>query len=520
MIPLALALLALQEPAAPPVWTGIPQQDALRYDIVLDADFVARTLRGSARITVRATAPITSLRFDFAGGEHWHTDFRAADGTDLPEKYEGGMALIPLGRTVAAGEEVVVTTTLEGVPADGLEFARSRYGETFLVADPFGTRTRGWLPCEDFVGDRAAWRLELTVPAGMEAIGAGAWRETSAPGAARRSFVGETRADLPPTLFAFAAGPWQRVPEEGDARLLPHFVYREDLAAARLGLGHHAAWMKTMESTFGPYNWEKFTTAQVPTRWGGVEYPGNVWLMEGLYDGGDHGVATLAHEFTHMWFGDGVGYARWEHAWLSEGFASYFGPWLQEQVGGLPLKTAMSGARQAWLRAARARQRPVVWAEYPFPDDLFMSSAPNTYQKGAWVLHMLRDEVGDEAFFGGISAWYQANRGQPVLTDTLRAAVEKSAGRDLGWFFTQWLERPNCPVLTVTNTAAGVTLTQVQDGEPFVFPLTLAWKDAARAPQELRVRMDARTLEVALPTGWTDLVLDPEVKLLFERRKS
>lgn len=520
MLTLSLALAAglAQEPASKPTWTGIPQQDALRYDLEFEADFAQRRLRGQASITVQVTEAVDALRFDFAGGEQWQTDFQDADGKDLAEKFGAHEVVVPLGRTAAAGEKVTVRVQFAGVPAYGLVFDDNRYGAPFLVADPFGTQTRGWLPCEDFVGDRAAWRILLRVPREMDAIGAGDWREVTQEGDALRSFLGETRADLPPTLFAFAAGPWARVPEEGDARLRPHFVYAQDVEAARRGLGHHAQWMGTMERTFGPYHWEKFTTAQLPTRWGGVEYPGNVWLMESLYDGGDHGVGTLAHEFVHMWFGDAVGYARWEHAWLSEGFASYFGPWLHEQSGGLPLKSVMSGARQAWLRAGRARLRPVVWTEYPFPDDLFMSSASNTYQKGSWVLHMLRDEVGDEAFFGGIAAWYQAHRGQPTVSDTLRAAMEKAAGRDLGWFFSQWLERPNCPALKWTRTETGVRIEQVQQAEPFRFPLTVAWKDADRQPQRVRVQVSERSVDVPLPAGASDVTLDPDVVLLFEAR--
>jgi aminopeptidase N len=511
-----IALACAQDAAAAPVWTGYPDQEAVRYDVTLSADFAARTLSGVAHITVQARVALDALRFDLDSGKGWQVDFAAADGAELRAIFGEHQVVVPLARSLPAGASVTVTARLSGVPVDGLEFAKSRYGETFLVADPFGTRTRGWLPCEDFVGDRAAWRLELTVPLAIEAIGAGEWREVRAD-AATRTFVGATRADIPPTLFAFAAGPWQRVAEDGDTRMIPHFVYSEDVEAARLGLCHHAAWMQKMESTFGPYLWEKFTTAQVPTRWGGVEYPGNVWLAESLYDHGDHGVDTLAHEFTHMWFGDGVGYAQWEHAWLSEGFASYFGPWLHEQAGGLPLRSAMSGARQAWRRDVRARRRPVIWKEYPFPDDLFMSSSSNTDQKGAWVLHMLRDEVGDAAFFGGIAAWYQTHRGTAVTTDSLRAAMDAAAGRDLGWFFAQWLEQPNCPLLRVTPTANGVTIAQEQPGAPYLFPLTLAWQDDQGQSQRARVRVEGTSTAVEITPGWHDLVLDPDVVLLFDQ---
>jgi aminopeptidase N len=518
MFLLLLALL-FQDPSPSPVWVGYPAQDAVRYEVTLTADFEARTLAGSARIQIRTLEPAEALTLDLRSGESWKMKFTDAAGAPLAAVFAQHQVRVPLARRTTAGEMVEIVAHFSGVPVDGLEFSKSRYGEWFLVADPFGTRTRGWLPCEDFVGDRASWKLDLTVPADMEAIGAGAWTEVTSNDPQVRRFVGETKADMPPTLFAFAAGPWQRVEEDGDARLTPHFVYAEDEANARLGLGHHAEWMQIMEKTFGPYLWEKFTTAQVPTRWGGVEYPGNVWLMEGLYDGGDHGIGTLAHEFVHMWFGDAVGYATWEHAWLSEGFASYFGPWLHEQSGGLELASVMSGSRRAWLRGSQARQHPVVWKDYPFPDDLFMSSSSNTYQKGSWVLHMLRNEVGDAAFFGGIAAYYQAHRGSAVTSDSLRSAMEKAAGRELGWFFTQWLDRPNCPVLKVTPTPEGVSIEQVQTGSPFRFPLTLQWKDADGAKQIQTVLCEGATTPVNLAAGWKDLLLDPDVHLLFEQRK-
>lgn len=513
---LIFLLACAQEPAARPVWTGYPAQDALAYELELDADFAARTLRGRATIRVRLAAPASSLLLDLEESPDWTVKFVDATGAPVAATRGAHQAVVPLGREAAAGEVVEVRADLSGTPDLGLTFERSRDGDVFLVADPFGTNTRHWLPCEDFVGDRAAWTLTLRVPRDRDAIGAGDWRETTAEGDAVRTFRGETRADLPPTLFAFAAGPWARVPEAGDPRLRPHFVYAADVEAAAAGLGHHAEWMAVMERTFGPYQWEKYCTAQVPTRWGGVEYPGNVWLMQDLYRQGDHGVGTLAHEFVHMWFGDGVGYAAWEHAWISEGFASYFGPWLHEQAGGLPLDRHLAFARRAWLRDTRARRQPVIWKEYPFPDALFQAGSSNTYQKGSWVLHMLRDEVGDEAFFGGISAWYRAHAGGVTTTDTLRAALERAAGRDLGWFFVQWLERPNCPMLSVERGETGVAVVQTQPGEPFRFPLVVAWTDAQGEPRRVRATIEGARAEVELGAGWSGLTLDPDGKLLFE----
>ena len=509
---------ATPEPATEPVWTGYPEQDALSCEVRLRADFEAGRVDGEATLRFAAVSPLSVLRLDSERVPGWEVEVLDAAGEPWPgARRSDHQFVLPLPGVAEAGEVVEVRVRFGGTPRGAVAYRSNRCGETFLVADPFGAGTREWLPCEDAVGDRAAFRLRLEVPAGFEAVGAGDWHEVGDAPEGWRAFEGATAADLPTTLFAFGAGPWARLPEEGDPRLRPHYVYPPDVDEARAALVHHAEWMSTMEETFGPYLWAKFTTAQVPTRWGGVEYPGNVWLMEALFDAADHGVGTLAHEFAHMWFGDGVGYARWEDAWLSEGFASYFGPWLYQSVGGMPLENVMGLARSRWLRARRARSRPILWSDYRNPLDLFQSSAPNTYQKGAWVLHMLRGEVGDEAFFGGISSWYRAHAGEAVTTASLVEAMEAAAGRDLDWFFRQWLERPDCPHLRVVEEDDAVVLQQVQDGEPFRIPVVLAWTDAEGARHVERVRMDGRALRVPLAPGWSRLVLDPDVQLLFDR---
>ena len=119
--------------------------------------------------------------------------------------------------------------------------------------------------------------------------------------------------------------------------------------------------------------------------------------------------------------------------------------------------------------------------------DLFALLNDNNYPKGGWVLHMLRGIVGDEAFFQGIRRYYAAFAGKNATTQDLRAAMEGASGKDLGWFFHQWLEEPGYPVLAVTGSwdaDAGevvVTVRQTQD---------TAWP-TFRLPLEIEVRPDA-----------------------------
>ncbi|MFK5956825.1 MAG: M1 family aminopeptidase [Planctomycetota bacterium] len=499
---------------------GNEAQDAIAYTIDLHV-LPGGEFEGSIAYHFRALEDLQSIVLDAATGDEWELQFFNASGEGIHIEQNDFAIRVPLDPIAPAGSDIFFSATFSGTPADGLYRDRNRYGATYLFTDHFTDHARGWMPCEDSNADRAQFDLTLHVPPGWDAVGSGDWKKLpsvkgAAPGA---SFRGVTVSDISPSLFAFAAGPFLRVVESGDSRIQPHFVFPEDMERAAIGLVHHSEWMATMEKTFGPYQYAKFTTVQIPTRWGGMEYPGNVWLAQNLFDYPDAGVGTLAHEFTHMWFGDGVGYAQWEDAWLSEGFASYFGPWLHEQVGGPSLRSAMEGNRVRWLRSKFARDTPVRWKDYRRPNDFFSRVAANTYQKGSWVLHMLRQEIGEDAFFAGIKTYYQDHLGQAVVSSAFIEAMESAAGRDLDWFFDQWLERAGAPVLELEDIDGSLVLRQTQAGPLFRFKLRVGWTDADGQPAQGVFEITQRETTLPLGASTRDWKLDPRVELLFQRAR-
>ena len=486
--------------------------DALEYDIQLDLDPVGQEAHGSVGYRFRATEPLSSVRLDASRSADWKVEFLGPEDRPLGALWDEAGVTVDLGREVAIGEEFRFQARLRGRPPDGLYFSETRRGQPIAFTDHYSIRARGWLPCEDNPADRARFRLALSYPAGFEAIASGQMAPVESVGD-RRLLRTQTHSDLPPYLFALVVGPFVRVPEAGDDRIVDHLVYSGDVSKASKALVHHAQWMRAMERAFGAYAYTKYAVIQCPTRWGGFEAPGNVLISESLFDRG-RAKGVLAHELVHMWFGDAVGYARWREVWLSEGFASYFGPWLQAMTGGPSLLESLKGMRDRWRLSRVSFEKSVRWDGFPNPDEALNA---NTYPKGAWILHMLRGELGDEVFFRALSAYYQRFSGSSVITADLVKVVEEVSGRELGWFFEQWLDRPGCPILRLSEAEGSPVIEQVHEGAPYRFRLRLRWPGDDGVVHDKVLEITEASTPIPVPAGQIkNLELDPEVELLFK----
>jgi aminopeptidase N len=234
-------------------------------------------------------------------------------------------------------------------------------------------------------------------------------------------------------------------------------------------------------------------------------------------------VGTIAHETMHQWFGDAVTESRFAELWLSEGFATYGEQlWVQHADGDSAFRAGMRALRDEITSSRTSAMRPVI--DTTEADYLALLNT-NSYQKGAWVLHMLRARMGDSAFFRGLRAYYAAHRNGNARTADLERAMEDASGERLDWFFEQWLRRPGWAEITThwryDPRARRVTL-YVEQGPRFAparFPLTVELIDAdgktRRATVDVAPMLRQR---IVIPLGLDEpprsLILDPDVVLL------
>jgi aminopeptidase N len=213
---------------------------------------------------------------------------------------------------------------------------------------------------------------------------------------------------------------------------------------------------------------------------------------------------------------------------LSEGFATYLTHFYRELTYGRDqLEAGMRQDREEVVEFFAGRpELALIPTQLSDPGEMLND---NAYEKGGWLLHMLRRQVGEDAFFEGIRGFYRRYRDATALTDDFRLVMEEASGQNLEWFFDQWAERPGHPVLEAElsydpgTRLAEVTLRQLQEGgAPFRFSIDVAILGPDQAPvAAARVEVEERehTFSLLLESTPGRLELDPDAWLLFEEHQ-
>ena len=523
----------------PPVEAGLPAAageydlalDILHYDIELALG--APEIEGRVTITARPNGT-ERLPLDFTG-----LGIRAVrvNGDPATFDYVDGKLTVTLS---GAQEDADLEVTIEyhGTPDDGLIIRDNVHGNPTAFVDNWPNRTRFWLPSVDHPADKATASFAVHAPDGWQVIANGA--PEGDPGATSADALGggdgkttwRWATDVAHPTYTLVVGAAEFAIESlgraacGNAPASPDpdgcvdvsfWVYPEDAAFAREVFGRAPEMVDFFTETVGPYPFEKLANVQSATRFGGMENSSAIFYSEGAIASGRLGEGTVSHEIAHQWFGDSATQSDWNHLWLSEGFATYFGALFFEAAEGPEdFRDRMERSRQAYI-ASDVTDRPVV--DPAGAESLFDLLNSNNYTKGGWVLHMLRGILGDDTFFRGIRAYYAEYAYGSALTADLQRVFEEVSGQPLGWFFDQWVHKPGYPVLASewemsedgTELVLTITQTQLAEWPAFRLPMDVELRGldgVARDRIELTSREQTFTIAVS---GHPDAVLlDPD----------
>ena len=505
--------------------------EGYRFELTLRDD--SDQITGRATVRFRFTAEgIVELPLDLIGlrpdGLGMEVTAVRAGARPLEYRHENDLLTVRFPGAGRPGELDSLTVSYRGAPASGLRIGPNKYGERTFFSDNWPNRARNWLPTVDHVAEKAACEFVVTAPAHYQVVSNGVViEETDLPGGMRRTHWRQS-APISPWLFVVGVARFavQNL-GEFNGKPVQTWVYARDRDA-----GFHDFAVPTFhvlaffDDYVGPFAYEKLANITSPATGGGMEAATALMYSENAVTGGRpvRWRNVVIHEIAHQWFGNAVTESEWDDVWLSEGFATYFTLLFREHAYGRD--DFVAGLEQAAERVrAWYEENPDYRIVHDGLEDMSRVTSVATYQKGAWVLHMLRQRIGDEAFRRGIRTYYARHLNGTASTDDLMRAMEEASGDDLRAFFDQWLRHGGNPVFEGSWTydpdagAVRVDLRQAQETGLFRMPLDIGvymGRDPVPA-RVVTVELDAASHSVAIPVEGepSDVRLDPDTRALF-----
>ena len=314
---------------------------------------------------------------------------------------------------------------------------------------------QSWWPCKDKPGDKTTATITLRVPEDLVGVSNGTLVGNEVYEAGWRAFTWYEAHPIATYLISVAISDYTLLQEDctttgGSDIPLRNWVFPPDAADAAVDFGPLCDMIDFCENLYGPYPFtgEKYGHAEFI--WpGAMEHQTCTSMGQAFIDGDGLSDWIIVHELGHQWFGDSLTPATWAEIWLNEGFATYTESlWYEHTDGAAAYRQYLQNSVDI---ASWARQGPVYDPVPVFPGRVI-------YDKGAWILHMLRGRMGDTVFFDFVEDWAQGSD-RPFGLVTTEAFVDLAstfAGEDLEPFFTPWLEETNVPVVafdySVTET--------------------------------------------------------------------
>ena len=458
--------------------------DVIHYRLDVRLDETQKSVSGTSSITLTPlVSALDSVIFD---AEQLTVHGVSLAGKQIAFSNDSHELTLRLPHSIPQSDTITVAIAYTCIPAKGIYFIQpdsvdpTRRNQIWTQGEQ--TDNRFWFPCYDYPDDKATSEVIATVPEKYTLVSNGGLVETTHDRKNHtRTF--HWRQSLPHSsyLIMLAAGEYEVLAERYGEIPLEYYVYREYAPHAHRSFAKTPPVMKFLEKRIGiSYPWEKYAQIfvnQFPI--GGMENTSAVTLNE-VYMFDERASLdftaddVVAHELAHQWWGNLVTCKDWSHLWLNEGFANFFGSLFKEQDKGRDeyQYEMMQQARSIIQTDEYQGRKPVVSTD---------SYTTNVYMKGSRVLSMLRNTLGEADFWKSLNLYIRRHSYGVAETRDLQEAIQEATGRDLSWFFDQWLYRAGHPELTVKTKwddsrkllNISIVQTQIQDSLTGVFRFPL-----------------------------------------------
>jgi len=499
--------------------------DVLAYDTDMEIDFPSQTIDAIELLTIESLIDdLTQVELDLVD---LTVDYVLRDGNIVAFSHVGDVLTISLDVPFNTGEVFTLEIGYHGHPGHeswgGFFFTYGAYGAKIvfnvgagLYVDP-PSMGRYWIPSHDVPHDKATSEMRVTVPLGWT-VGSNGLLVSVDTLASDVTWHWSEPHQIATYLISMAACENYTTfshyyhPDRQDSMEVIYFVYPQDLSKAQIDFQNVVDMIDFYSSTYYPYPFDKYGIAEVVLS-GAMEHQTLTAYGQSLITGNLQYEWITAHELAHMWWGDMVTLGDWRDIWLNEGFASYFDPlYVEYKYGWNAFQARMASYRNSYFIEDQ-------WSRFPIYDPLWMWGA-TVYDKGAWVLHMLRYVVGHDTFVDIMYTYADTYTYGVAVTPDFQGVCEQVSGLDLEWFFQQWIYEAGYPEYEYSWYQAplpngkhmvGVHIDQVQQNAPvFTMPLEITIETTGGEVTE-RIDIDSDSVD------WNTMVADAPTDVLVDR---
>ncbi len=508
--------------------------------------YVFKLILSDADNEITGTTMVT-LSFKEAGMQNFRLDFinkttarkdkgmvvDAVSSSSAAVKYthQNDELIISLPAPSTKNQTLTFTIQYHGVPFDGLRIGNTKLGDRSFFNENWPNRGRHWLPIVDHPYDKASSEFIVKAPSHYKVVSNGLLLEESELGNQTRLTHWKQSVPVSSWLFVLGVADFAvKYVDEFRGKSIQTWVYAKNREAGFYDFDEPTKKVLEFYSNYvGPYAYEKLANIQTPSVNGGMETSSAIFYGEDLVTGkrDERTRNVVIHEIAHQWFGNAITETTWDDAWLSEGFATFFTLLFIENEYGKEeyTKGIIKARKSVYDMSVKMPNFSIVSERTAEKEDV---TSGITYQKGAWVIHMLRDLIGEKNFKKGIQNYYAKYFNANTTTDEFRTEMEKVSGKDLKLFFKQWLYQPINPTINANwtyNASTKKLQIRLNQAQQFLYnvPVEIGYyKKGSTTPTILTMNLKDKDQVFSFPLAADPekLELDPRNVLLNDGKMS